>query len=248
MQRLQKAAGYDKIMISELIQERGLIMSGKLIVIESGTDSSGKATQTRKLYQRLQSEGYRVKQVEFPDYDSDSSALIKMYLQGKFGENPADINSYAASTFFAVDRYASYQQKWKDFYLQGGIILADRYTTSNMVHQACKFQNEEEKTGFLEWLRDLEYKKFNLPQPDRVILLDVPPQTSRELMHRRGSNGHDIHESDLQYLKSTYQNALWIAKRYSWDIIKCTGDNKLKSIDRIHNEIYSLIADEISPV
>ncbi|MFW5986206.1 MAG: dTMP kinase [Halanaerobiales bacterium] len=221
-------------------------MTGKLIVIESGTDSSGKATQTRKLYQRLIDEGYRAKKVEFPDYDSDSSALIKMYLGGEFGDDPADINSYAASTFFAVDRYASYQQKWKEFYLQGGIIVADRYTTSNMVHQACKFEEREQKVEFLEWLRDLEYNRFNLPEPDCVLLLDVPPDISQKLMYKRNPpENRDIHENDLEYLKNTYQNALWIAKKYNWKIIECTDNKNIKTVSQIHKKIYSLVKNII---
>ena len=153
-------------------------MNGKLIIIEAG-DGSGKATQTEKLYSRLVGEGINVRKVTFPDYESNSSALIKMYLNGEFGSSPDSVNPYAASSFYAVDRYASYKQNWEDFYKQGGIIIADRYTPSHMVHQAVKILGQSEKEAFLDWLWDLEFEKFGLPIPDVVIFLDMPPMYSR---------------------------------------------------------------------
>ena len=159
-------------------------MKGKLIIID-GSDGSGKATQSLKLFQRLQEEGYKVKKVEFPDYNSDSSALIKMYLNGSFGSDPNDVNPYVASSFYAVDRYASYVTKWKQFYEEGGIILSDRYTTSNMVHQAAKIEDQVEKDKYLNWLWDYEFNLFGLPIPDAVVFLDVPAEYSRKLMEER---------------------------------------------------------------
>ncbi|MFW5992351.1 MAG: dTMP kinase [Halanaerobiaceae bacterium] len=212
---------------------------GKLIVIESGTDGSGKTTQFNKLYGKLKEKNYPVHKVEFPDYASDSSALVKMYLQGDFGEDPSEVNLYAASTFFAVDRFVSYQKKWQSFYREGKTILADRYTTSNMIHQASKISDKEEKEEYLSWLRDLEFVKFQLPIPDLVIFLDMPPEYSVQLLKKRGNQ--DIHERDVRYLTRTYRNALEIAREYGWSIISCIDQGEIKPVEEIHREVYTLV-------
>ncbi len=220
-------------------------MSGKLIIIESGSDASGKATQTKKLYDRLVSEGYNVKKVEYPNYDSETSTLVKMYLRGDFGKNPSDVDAYVASTFYAVDRYASFKTEWEEFYNKGGIILADRYTTSNMVHQASKME-ESERDKYLDWLFDYEFNMYKIPKPDAVIFLDVPVDFSKNLMKDRdnkftGEKEKDIHEKDLEYLKKCYENSLYIADKYGWKKIECIKDNYLRSIESIHEEIYENI-------
>ena len=225
-------------------------MKGKLFVIESGTDSSGKATQTARLYERLKAEGINVKKVEYPNYKSESSSLIKMYLRGEFGEKADDVNYYAASAFYAVDRYASYQKEWRSFYEDGGIIIADRYTTSNMVHQASKIESESEKIEYVDWLLDFEFKRFELPKPDGVIFLNMPPQKSMSLMEDRknkftGEAEKDIHEKDREYLIKTYENALWIANRHGWINVECMQEGKLKSIDEIHEQIYKEIIGRV---
>lgn len=221
-------------------------MKGKLITIESGSDASGKATQTKKLYERLIEEGYAIKKVEYPNYGSDSSALVKMYLSGKFGKNADDIDPYIASTFFAVDRYASYKTDWEEFYEKGGIVIADRYTTSNMVHQACKLHDEKERNKFLTWLFEYEFDLYKLPVPDCVIFLDVPVKYSLKLMKDRenkftGEAAKDIHERDAEYLNRSYYNALKVAEQYDWKTISCTHSDQLKSIDEIHQEIYKYV-------
>lgn len=222
---------------------------GKLIIIESGSDASGKATQSKKIYDRLISEGKSCMKITFPDYDSDSSALVKMYLNGDFGTNPNDVSPYISSTFYAADRYASYKTKWGKFYDEGGIIISDRYTTSNMVHQAAKLK-EEEKDKFLEWLYDLEFGLYGIPEPDLVVFLDVEPEVSQELMKNRmnkitGEEEKDIHESNKEYLVNSYKNSLYVADKYKWNIIKCCKDYKLRSIDDINNEIYDVIKENI---
>lgn len=219
-------------------------MSGKLIIIEAG-DGSGKATQTEKLHKRLLAEGVNVRKVTFPDYQSNSSALIKMYLNGEFGNHPESVNPYAASSFYAVDRYASFKQNWEEFYRQGGIIIADRYTTSNMVHQAVKIQEPKEKETFLDWLWDLEFIKFGLPIPDVVVFLDMPPIYSRTLRaeraKRQGEQIPDIHERDEQYLENCYVNYRAVADKYHWRQIPCIHDKRLKTVDEIHEEIYQAV-------
>ncbi len=221
-------------------------MTGKLIIIESGTDASGKATQTGLLFDRLAGEGYSVRKIEYPNYDSPSSSLIKMYLKGEFGLAPEDVNPYAASAFYAVDRYASFHKEWKDFYQSGGIVIADRYTTSNMVYQASKIEDTVERSRYLEWLWDLEFNKFGLPVPDCVIFLDMHPEISRELMKDRknkftGGAEKDIHEGNYEYLLKSYNNACQVAARYHWDRIKCFHEGRLKTIEDVHREIYRII-------
>ena len=181
---------------------------GKLIIIESGSDASGKATQSQRLYERLIQEGKKCLKITFPDYDSDSSALVKMYLNGDFGKNPSAVNPYISSTFYAADRYASYKTKWGEFYNNGGIIISDRYTTSNMVHQAAKLKDDE-KDKYIEWLYDLEFNIYQIPKPDHIIFLDVEPEVSQELMKNRankftGGETKDIHESNKEYLINSY--------------------------------------------
>ena len=224
-------------------------MKGKLIIIESGSDASGKATQTKKLVERLSNEYKNIRKVEYPNYESESSALVKMYLRGDFGKNPSDVDPYVASTFYAADRYASFKTEWEEFYNNGGIVLADRYTTSNMVHQASKME-ETERDKYLEWLVDYEFNMYKIPAPDCVVFLDVPINFSKKLMENRknkftGEKEKDIHESDIQYLEKSYKNSLYIADKYNWNKINCVEDDKLRSIDSIHEEIYNLVIDKI---
>lgn len=225
-------------------------MSGKLIIIESGSDGSGKATQSKKLYDRLLEEGYKVRKVEYPNYESSSSSLIKMYLKGEFGDKPDDVDAYVASTFYTVDRYASYKREWEEFYLDGGIIIADRYTTSNMVHQASKIDDIKKRDEYLDWLFDYEYNLYKLPQPSQVIFLDVNPDVTSKLMENRnnkfsGDSKKDIHESNMNYLKKTYNNSLYIANKYNWTKINCIESKKLRTIEDIHKEIYTKVKNHI---
>ncbi len=218
---------------------------GKLIVIE-GTDSSGKETQTKKLYERLLSEGKNVRKISFPNYDSPACEPVKMYLAGKFGDNASKVNPYPISTMYAIDRYASYKMDWGNFLQNGGIIITDRYTTSNMVHQASKIEDKEEKEKYLQWLEDLEYNKMELPKPDMVIFLNMPTDMAAKLMAERknkitGESQKDIHEKNKEYLKKSYDNACEIAKKYNWQEIKCV-DKELKSIEDIGEEIYNLVS------
>jgi len=213
---------------------------GKLIVIE-GTDGSGKSTQFKMLSQRLEAEKTEFKHIVFPRYDQESSALIRMYLNGQFGENPSDVNAYAASAFYAVDRYASYKIDWADWYENGGIVLSDRYTTSNAVHQASK-ESGSAQDRFLEWLYDFEYEKLCLPRPDLVIYLDVPTDFSERLLRHReeSTNTHaDIHEKDTQYLATCRETGRKAANYYGWTVIQCVKDGVMRSIDDIHQEIYN---------
>ena len=221
---------------------------GKLIIIE-GSDGSGKETQTNLLYKKLKERNFNIKKISFPNYESPASEPLKMYLSGEFGKDVNDVNSFAASTFFAVDRYASYKQDWEKFYKSGGIVLSDRYTTSNMVHQASKIENKEEKQIFLDWLIDLEWNKLGLPTPDVVIFLDVSPELSQKLMSDRknkitGEEKKDIHETNSEYLKNSYYNALNLAKQYGWIIVSCETDGVLKNIEEINEDIIKKLSEK----
>ena len=212
---------------------------GKLIVIE-GTDGSGKSTQFSLLTRRLEQENHPFRRIVFPRYQEESSALIRMYLGGQFGGSPADVNAYAASSFYAVDRYASYKQDWGAWYEQGGLVLSDRYTTSNAVHQASK-ESGEKQAAFLNWLYEFEYDKLGLPRPDLVIYLDVPTDFTEKLMRSREAETNtkaDIHENDLAYLATCRQTGRAAAVHYGWTVIQCVCDGQMRSIADIHEEIY----------
>ena len=216
---------------------------GKLIVIE-GTDGSGKSTQFRLLTQRLENEGKTFQKLVFPQYAEPSSALIRMYLGGEFGTSPSDVNAYAASAFYAVDRYASYKKVWGEYYEQGGLIVSDRYTTSNAVHQASK-EPEEKQGEFLKWLYEFEYDRLGLPAPDRVIYLDVPTDFTEQMMRRREADTNtkaDIHEQDLTYLATCRRTGKAAASFYGWTVIQCVKDGEMRSIEDIHEEIYRHVA------
>ena len=216
---------------------------GRLIVIE-GLDGSGKATQARLLADNLQKVGKRVKKVSFPDYDSPSSALIKMYLGGEFGDKPGDVNAYAASSFFAVDRFASYKKNWQADYAEG-VVIADRYTTSNAVHQCSKLAYGD-WDAFLDWLFDLEYEKLGIPAPDRVIYLRVDPDISQALILSR-YHGHaekkDIHEKDMEYLRRCQEAADYCARRLGWRIVDCCADGRMRGIEAIQDELRRHVDD-----
>ena len=212
---------------------------GKLIVIE-GTDGSGKSTQFRMLSQHLEQDAVEFKHIVFPRYGEDSSALIRMYLGGQFGDKPADVNAYAASAFYAVDRFASYKMDWGQWYAEGGLVLSDRYTTSNAVHQASK-EAEEKQGDFLGWLYDFEYDKLGLPRPDLTIYLDVPTDFTEKLLRHREADTNtkaDIHEKDMQYLATCRNTGRKAAAYYGWTVIQCVRDGAMRSIEDIHEEIY----------
>lgn len=218
---------------------------GILIVID-GTDGSGKQTQLSKLKERFDKEAIDYKTVSFPNYESPSSALVKMYLSGEFGENAKDISPYVASSFFAVDRCATFKKEYEEYYKKGGIILADRYTTSNMVHQAGKIKNKEEREKFLKWLWDFEFNKLELPKPTQTFFLNMPVEKSLELIANRENKftkqkQKDIHERDKTHLIDSYNAACQVAKDYNWYEIKCVKEDKIRTIEDIHEEIYNQI-------
>ncbi len=220
----------------------------KLIVIE-GTDASGKQTQSELLYEFYQKENTKVIRLCFPDYESPSSALVKMYLNGDFGKTADSVDGKIASIFYAADRYASYKTKWEEVASDpDAVIIFDRYVTSNMIHQAVKVKDTAEKDAFLDWLYDLEYGIFNLPQPDYVIFLNMPPEKAEELMKNRANKitnqaEKDIHESDQDYLRACYENACYVAEKYHWTVIPCVSEGNIRSIQEIQEEIRNRVCN-----
>lgn len=215
---------------------------GKMIVIE-GLDASGKGTQTELLKQRLTKHGESVFGISLPNYDDNSSALVKMYLAGEMGSKPSDVNAFAASTFYAVDRYASFKKYWNKEYNSDKIIVADRYTTSNASHQMTKLQKEK-WDFYLNWLFDFEYNMLEIPKPDCVIFLDMPVEVSQKLLKKRYNNDDgkkDVHERDVQYLQSCYTAATYAAKKLGWTVIECSRSGEPKPIEEISDEIFAVV-------
>lgn len=219
---------------------------GKLIIFE-GLDGSGKGTQTELACQSLRQKGFDPLKITFPDYESESSALVKMYLSGQFGQKPDDVNAYAASTFYAVDRYASYKTSWGAAYRSNSLIISDRYTTSNAVHQCSKLPPMH-WDGFLEWLFDFEYKKLGLPAPDAVIYLAVDPDVSQRLIAERYNGDQtkmDIQEKDTEYLARSRAAAEYCARKLGWKRIECTtvadGVKTIRSVEDIHAEVLAYL-------
>lgn len=217
-------------------------MKSKIIVIE-GLDGSGKATQAKILTDALAAKGVPVRKLEFPDYKSPASAPVRMYLGGEFGSAPEDVNAYAASAFYAVDRIASYLSSWKLDYEQGAVLISDRYATSNIIYQMPKL-SDGERDAYIRWQSDFEYDKLGLPKPDAVIYLDVAPEVSQRLMERRygGDNSKkDLHESNLRFLLSCRRAAVYAAERCGWHVIDCCRDGDIRPVDEIARDIEKVV-------
>lgn len=218
---------------------------GILIAVD-GVDASGKQTHTELLCRALEQRGVKTRLLSFPAYDSPSSGLVRQYLSGAFGKRAEDVNAYAASTFFAADRFATYRTDWKADYDNGTVLIADRYVSSNMIHQAGKLADLNEKTRFLDWVSDLEFCIYGIPKPDLTIFLDMPVRFGRQLMEQRenkfdGTMQKDIHERDCEYLERSYQNACYVAEKYNWNRIPCVEGERIRSIAQIQADILKAV-------
>ena len=217
-------------------------MKQVMLVIE-GLDGSGKATQAQKLMERLEQLGKDAVKVSFPNYEDDSSALVKMYLSGALGQ-AEEVNAYAASLFYTVDRYATFRKSYEQFWKQGHCIVADRYTTSNMFHQ-CTKEPRGNWDSYLSWLEDLEYEKVGLPRPTQVIYLDVEPEVSKALLSKRyegDESKKDIHEANFAYLLRCREAALYAAEKFGWKVIRCNNGSEMRSIEDISEEIWNTVS------
>lgn len=220
---------------------------GRLIVLD-GLDGSGKTTQFEMVVDWLRKKyGEGVKGISFPDYGHPSSSLVKLYLSGALSEEASGVNSYAASSFYAVDRYASYKLYWEGAYLDGEMIIASRYTTSNAIHQMMKLPKEE-WDSFLEWLWDYEYEKLGLPRPDKVIFLDMPLEVAIGLLEQRNATKGegaqlDIHERDRAYLKACRTCGLYVAEKQGWNVVECVESGRLLSREELFVKITEIITE-----
>lgn len=217
-------------------------MRGRLIVFE-GTDGAGKATQAGLMARRLAAEGVSFREIDFPRYGTPFALPVEQYLLGRLGAHPGDVSAYAATTFYAIDRYASYKEDWGGIYASGGLILANRYATSNAVHQAAKLP-ESERQAYLDWLFDLEYRRLELPEPDLVVYLDLPSELSEKLLRRREAETGtkaDIHERDAAYLRRCRESAREIARALGWKILHCAAGGELRTPEAIHDEAWRLV-------
>ena len=212
-----------------------------------GLDGSGKTTQTQLICKRLENDGINYKQIKLPDYDSDSSILVRKYLAGDFGKNAGDVNAYAASVLYAADRFASFTEKWGKDYNEGKLIFADRYTPANALYQMTKLQKSE-WDPYLEWLFDFEYNKIGIPAPDKVIFLDMPVEVSQRLMTERYNGDEskkDVHEANVSFLNACREAALYAAEKYGWSVICCAKDGEPLSIEEINDKVYGILLETL---
>ena len=219
----------------------------KLIIIE-GLDGCGKSTQTALIKDFFETNKITYRAIKLPDYDSPSSTLVKMYLNGDFGKNAGDVNAYAAGAFYAVDRYASFKLDWEQDYNTKDVILADRYATSNSIYQMEKI-NEKNWDAYLDWSADFEYEKIGIPRPDAVIFLDMPVEISQKLMTQRYNGDEekkDVHESNVEFLRRCRKSALYAAEKQNWHVVPCSEGNEPRTIDQIKDDIQKIVKKELS--
>lgn len=221
-------------------------MKPKIIVID-GPDGSGKETQSKLLLERLNNAGIKAAQLSFPRYESDASLFEKKYLDGEYGNTAEDINPYETSVLFAVDRY-DYFKKYDEDY---DVLICDRYTTSNMIHQGEKLKEGSERDAYISWLKDLEYNKLGIPEPDHVVFLDLDPEISQKLIEKRKQttdHKEDIHEKNKDYLKKVYETAKKVAEQENWDVVTCYDQGEIRSIEAIQEDLYNKVKDVVEEI
>ena len=212
-----------------------------------GLDGSGKTTQTELICKRLKDDGIDYRQIKLPDYESDSSILVRKYLAGDFGKNAGDVNAYAASVLYAADRFASYTEKWGEDYRSGKLIFADRYTPANALYQMTKL-DKADWDPFLQWLFDFEYEKIGIPAPDKVIFLDMPVEVSQRLMTSRYNGDEskkDVHEANVEFLNACREAALYAADKYGWSVVECAEKGEPLPINVINDKVYKILLDAL---
>ena len=218
-----------------------------LFIDLEGLDGCGKTTQTELLCRRFEADGINYHRIKLPDYDSDSSILVRKYLAGDFGKDAESVNAYAASVLFAADRFASYTEKWKDDYQKGTLIFSDRYTPANAVYQMTKL-SEDEWDAYIDWLFDFEYKKIAIPEPTKVIFLDMPVEVSQKLLSKRYNGDEtkkDVHEADVSFLRHCRKAALYAAEKCKWTVVPCAENGEPLSIEAINDEVYKIVIETI---
>ncbi len=226
---------------------KGKSKMGKFIVLD-GLDASGKETQTEYLRRALEAQGKRVRVLSYPRYGTVGAAGVELYLHGGLGAHPEDTGAYAASTLFAVDRYLSYRTEWQaEREDPDCVVLANRYTTANAVHQLSKLPRAQ-WDEFLDWLWDFEYRKLGIPSPDQILYLEMTPALSRMLLRRRAEQTGretDIHETDPTHLERCYEAALYAARRLSWSVIRCYDGDTVREREQIHKDVLAALKDTL---
>lgn len=224
--------------VNSLAREGGLGHKKGILIAIEGSDSSGKETQTKLLAQKLKKEGLKVKTISFPRYKEKSSFAIVKYLSGKYGKTD-EISARQASLFYALDRFDA-KQKIKKWLKEKYIVIADRYTGSNMAHQGAKTKNKKELKQFLLWLYSLEYDTLKIPKPDINILLHVNSNIIKKIIKKKKKK--DAHEKNFKYLKKVAKTYLEIAKKNKKiKIIECVKNNKLLPAEEINKILYKKI-------
>ena len=216
---------------------------GKLIVVEGACDGIGKSTQFGLLQEHLTQDGATVASHHFPSYNTFHGRPVEEYLHGTFGK-PSELSPYFVNSLYAQDRAVTWITGLKDIYDAGGIIVLDRYTTSSLIYQSSVIENPEERESFINYIYDYEYNKLGIPKPDLVIFLHAPFELVRELKSKRKENDgikNDIHERDLMFMKNVSDTSISIANRFNWSYIECMEDNKMRSVEEIHEDIYKKV-------
>ncbi len=218
---------------------------GKLIVIEGASDGIGKSTQIAKLKEHLEADGAKIASHHFPTYYSYQGKGVEMYLAGEYGK-PEELSPYFVNNLYAYDRAVTWRMKLKELYRKGRTILLDRYTTSSLIYQSALMETKQAKKDFIDFVIDFEYNKLGIQQPDAVIFLHAPLELVNKLRAARTDNEgvqHDIHETDLEFLRKVYDNSMFVAEYLGWTMINCaTKDGKrMRSVDAIHREIYQKV-------
>ena len=217
--------------------------NGKLIVIEGSCDGIGKTTQYNLLIENLKKDNIEVVSHHFPSYNTNESNGVERYLNREFG-NINELSPYFINSLYAHDRAVTWYSYLKNEYENGKVILLDRYTTSSLIYQSALIENLSERKKFIDYVIDFEYNKIGIKKPDAVIFLNADFDLVTKLRNERQNNDgikNDIHESNLEFMKKVYENAIFISNYLKWNIINCEENNNFKSIDDIQNEIYKLV-------
>lgn len=220
--------------------------NGKLIVIEGACDGIGKSTQYKMLCDRLIKDGENIVSHHFPSYGTYQGKLGEEYLSGNLGSKE-DISPYLVNSFFAMDRAITWLTKLSKDYEDGKTIILDRYTTSSVIYQTSLISDKNKRKDFIDYVIDYEFNKIGIKEPDTVIFLTADFNAVQEMIDSRKDNDgikNDIYEADKTYMKEVHDNSISVAKYLNWDIVECSSNGKMLSIEEIHNKIYDIVKNK----
>lgn len=215
-----------------------------MFVVIDWLDGSGKWTQVKLLEENLKKLWKKVKVLDYPRYGEKSAFFVEKYLNWWYGKN---ITAKQASIFYALDRFDDSFNLQEDFN-NFDYIISNRYVSANMIHQTWKISSKNERNDFLDWIYDLEFNIFGIRKPDKVIFLNVTPETSQKLVLKKDDREYlkdgkkmDLHEEDKNHLTNAYNAAMQVVKKYDWTKIDCEKEGEMRSIEEINNEILKHI-------